>query len=313
MTDFLLAFGVYISIAGFIFGLSKKLQEVLTDEVGANLKEAIHTRHLSSFSQNWYTNATRAFDKIFGFKIVKGIHVAKFRRVFLWALSLSIFITITTELIYELVREEYRAPMWIGLLHEGLFFHGSLSFAFVAPILFISILLVDYINIAKSRTVIKFTYGVGTRRVIPLIAADFLMTFAISAVVTLAISFVWAVVASEVFEYISYKYYMLRDGEIIDSDDVDIYYQYGNTLGLIITPLIYSFLTSSLIFLIYLFTALIILLMRLTYHIDRLKLVSTRLLQWEQKPVLASGVLAIAVFTIFYVPTIALVSLFLWV
>jgi hypothetical protein len=294
-TSLIIAFGLYCSVIAFVYAVSEKFENILSEETNLLVADRISKVSLSALAQNWYANAAYVLDWIFQFRQKGRFHIASMRRIFLWALFFILVLFGYAELTRQLnlvptTQQLYQGTncpslgCWVGIaksillsllsprvIHEGLFLHGWSSATVAFPVAIVTTSLVDFVNISKVRTLIDWTYGWSARLIGLTAVLDLIFTLLISICLSILISYLLTILANLLYPIISSLYYIARYGRVLNQDDIELYEFYGYLPGLVFMSAVLSFVTSVFVVSIYVLTAALIVGMRLFHKLDNAK------------------------------------------
>jgi hypothetical protein len=270
---------IYGSAIASIYAIATKLQDILNPEFTRELYRAYRTYSFTRAVQNANVATRQLVDRLLGFHYWKaGLYIPRFRKVML---------------VSTLLFACYAIPVVMLFTQGGILPTTSQEIVVTIPavtILVISSWFIDYVSYIKSRSIMSRIDG--SRALLPIslwIAADVVLSFFIVSAMMFPAFFFLMLVTIPLNELAGAFGFGLA-GMPLAIAEVDLW------MMLLVTSLIISLFISICGAIV----ATMQYTMQLIYRFDRLKQLSTKVLNFEEKPALAAGVVLISLFTIVY-------------
>jgi hypothetical protein len=277
----------YLPVVGGIYLISSKASDIFNSETVNSLALQARTFSLSRYIQGVNANTKRFVDKLFRFRLLGFIFVPSLGRTALLSLLNFLVIGLAADLAVYIAYPGELSPTGYGgrlqgILEQPFFWSVTLTIALVSN--FIS----DLISFTKTRTVLQV---VSDQKSVAKILLFYAIDFVLSCLIPILLASVVIITSENILHHI----YNVPTSNFFIGFFV---YRGANTVAII------SFSTSLFIFFCGLIIGFLSYVVLLLHRGELLRNAVVTYLNFESKPNIAIGILAILIFTVIYWPLV---------
>jgi hypothetical protein len=279
----------YTTVVAGIYAISSKASDIFNPDTINNAAVFARTYSVGGYLQDVNDKTKRLIDKLFCFGLWGFVYLPSLKRTALLSLLNLLVIGFLAELVVyykypgELSPSGYVVSGLSGIINQRIFWSVTLIWVIITN--FVS----DFLSFTKTRTVLQF---VGSQENV----AKIVLLYALDLILSGLIPIILTVVMIRVSEYLIYNIILdAKPDKGLGSFLVDfVVYRAANSVAII------SFSTSLFIFFCGLVIGFLNSVVILIQRAELLRNVVIRHLNFDNKPNIALGVLAILIFSVVY-------------